>query len=102
MTLKPDGLSDENWARLKDKIRWPSITTVDDGLKLTSWAQLDAIINIAVAAARAEAERERRLREALSGFADDFMTSEKHHPGYVLISTAVFERVCAALSEEEA
>lgn len=52
--LKPEGLSDENWTRLKDKISWPFITTVDGGLRLTSWAQLDAIINLAVAAARAQ------------------------------------------------
>ena len=49
--LKPEGLSDENWTRLKDKISWPFITTVDGGLRLTSWVQLDAIINLAVAAA---------------------------------------------------
>lgn len=38
-----------------------------------------------------------RLTEALDGFGSDFMTSEKHHPGYVLIPTDQFERVRAAL-----
>jgi hypothetical protein len=33
--------------------------------------------------------------EALSGIADDYMTSEHHHPGYVLIPTAKFEELCA-------
>jgi chromosome segregation ATPase len=30
---------------------------------------------------------------ALSGVADDYMTSEQHHPGYVLIPTAKFEQL---------
>lgn len=38
-----------------------------------------------------------QLREACSGIAEDFMTSEGHHPGYVLIPTAVFERVADAV-----
>jgi hypothetical protein len=33
---------------------------------------------------------------ALSGVSDDFMTSEVHHPGYVLIPTAKFEQLCRA------
>lgn len=39
-----------------------------------------------------------RLREALDGFSDDYMTSEAHHPGYVLIPTAKFEAIRQALS----
>lgn len=35
---------------------------------------------------------------ALTGFDDDYMTSETHHPGYVLIPTATFERVCVLAS----
>ena len=35
---------------------------------------------------------------ALQGFADDYMTSENHHPGYVLIPTAKFDAIRAALS----
>lgn len=35
--------------------------------------------------------------QALSGIDDDYMTSEKHHPGYVLIPTAKFEQLCAVL-----
>lgn len=31
--------------------------------------------------------------QALSGLADDYMTSETHHPGYVLIPTAKFEKL---------
>lgn len=38
------------------------------------------------------------LRKALAGFDDDYMTSEKHHPGYVLIPTEKFERIRAALA----
>jgi hypothetical protein len=36
--------------------------------------------------------------EALRGIGDDYMTSERHHPGYVLIPTAKFEQIQAALS----
>ncbi|MFD1104191.1 hypothetical protein [Sphingobium olei] len=36
------------------------------------------------------------LREACEGIADDYMTSEAHHPGYVLIPTAKFEQIVAA------
>lgn len=34
--------------------------------------------------------------EALRGISDDFMTSERHHPGYVLIPAAKFEKLCVA------
>lgn len=33
------------------------------------------------------------VREALAGIADDYMTSETHHPGYVLIPAAKFEQL---------
>jgi hypothetical protein len=36
-----------------------------------------------------------RLRAAIAGIADDYMTSENHHPGYVLIPTAKFEALRA-------
>lgn len=36
------------------------------------------------------------LRDAVEGIDDDYMTSEKHHPGYVLIPTAKFEQIIAA------
>jgi len=38
------------------------------------------------------------LHEALAGIADDYMTSEAHHPGHVLIPVAKFEALCAAAS----
>jgi len=37
------------------------------------------------------------LAKALEGFDDDYMTSETHHPGYVLIPTAKFEEIQTAL-----
>jgi hypothetical protein len=37
--------------------------------------------------------------QALSGIDDDYMTSERHHPGYVLIPTAKFEQLCAAMPD---
>jgi hypothetical protein len=40
------------------------------------------------------------LMKALAGFGDDYMTSEKHPPDYVLIPVAKFERICAALGLE--
>lgn len=46
---------------------------------------------------RAEIEIE-RLRQAVEGIDDDYMTSEHHHPGYVLIPTAKFEAICSTLS----
>lgn len=39
-----------------------------------------------------------RLVEALRDFGTDYMTSEAHHPGYVLIPTEQFDRIAAALS----
>jgi hypothetical protein len=39
------------------------------------------------------------LMAALEGFDDDYMTSETHHPGYVLIPTDKFERIRTALAE---
>lgn len=44
--------------------------------------------------------RHEALVEALKGFDDDFLTSDTHHPGYVLIPTEVFERVRTAISIE--
>jgi hypothetical protein len=41
------------------------------------------------------------LRAACEGIADDYMTSEHHHPGYVLIPTAKFEAIHAALAATE-
>lgn len=42
------------------------------------------------------------VREAVEGIADDYMTSETHHPGYVLIPTAKFEQILAALASTKA
>ena len=42
------------------------------------------------------------LRAAISGVDRDFMTSEKHHPGYVLIPAAKFEQLCVALHDAPA
>lgn len=41
------------------------------------------------------------LRTACEGIADDYMTSEHHHPGYVLIPTAKFEEIRAAIATTE-
>jgi hypothetical protein len=38
------------------------------------------------------------LYVACDGIADDYMTSEKHHPGYVLIPAARFEAITAILN----
>lgn len=45
---------------------------------------------------KSDAERIAELENAIAGIDDDYMTSEKHHPGYVLIPVAVFDRLCAA------
>jgi len=57
-------------------------------------AELLARIDYARASGSGEPSR---LMAALAGFADDYMTSETHHPGYVLIPTEKFERIRAAL-----
>lgn len=44
-----------------------------------------------------EALRDVLVSAACDGIADDYMTSEKHHPGYVLIPSAKFEAILAAL-----
>lgn len=44
------------------------------------------------------AELNERFRVAIAGIEDDFMTSERHHPGYVLIPTEKFEALRAAAS----
>jgi hypothetical protein len=41
------------------------------------------------------------LIAACSGIDDDYMTSEKHHPGYVLIPTTKFEAIRSALSQPD-
>lgn len=45
------------------------------------------------------AEPDAEIVAALEGIDDDYMTSGKHHPGYVLIPTAKFEALCAALAK---
>lgn len=53
-------------------------------------------------AALTEARREvSELREGLAGFADDYQTSEHHHPDHVLIPKATFERVAALIQRGE-
>lgn len=42
------------------------------------------------------------LVDALKGFDDDYMTSEKHHPRYVLIPTWRFENIRAVLAKHGA
>lgn len=44
-----------------------------------------------------DASRDAGLREALDGFGDDYITSETHHPNWVLIPTKTFDRIRAAL-----
>lgn len=41
-------------------------------------------------------QRDRKLRDACDGIDADYMTSEKHHPGYVLIPTVKFQAIIAA------
>ena len=40
------------------------------------------------------------LRDAIQTMLDDHMTSETHHPGYVLVPTAAFEKARAAILSE--
>lgn len=41
------------------------------------------------------------LRKVCEGITDDYMTSEAHHPGYVLIPTAKFDAILAALASSQ-
>ena len=50
------------------------------------WDALSAIQN-----------RDAGLRAALDGFGDDYITSDTHHPNWVLIPTKTFDRIRAAL-----
>lgn len=36
------------------------------------------------------------LEEVCAGIKNDYMTSEQHHPGYVLIPTKLFDAICEA------
>jgi hypothetical protein len=80
------------------------------GLSRECWAvnALDGIFDtLELAKAAAQADYEQRvlstlipgdnLRKAVEGIDDDYMTSEHHHPGYVLIPTAKFEAIRDAL-----
>lgn len=58
---------------------------------------LDTLRQSAIALRKA-----REMESALVGFADDFMTSEAHHPGYVLIPTAKFDAIRSALKDTRA
>lgn len=70
----------------------------DDGVELL--AEADTLL--ANAATPAPSPVTGALVAALEGFDDDYMTSETHHPGYVLIPTATFERIRAALAAQKA
>jgi hypothetical protein len=66
------------------------------------WDRASATIRAMKAEMSAQAEAIRMAREALIGINDDYMTSKTHHPGYVLIPTAKFEQLCAALAKIDA
>jgi hypothetical protein len=52
-----------------------------------------------------EAERDAAIQaavvRAIGSIGDDYMTSEKHHPNWVLIPTATFERLCAIAADPD-
>lgn len=58
-----------------------------DGARKRMRAASDLLAAIATSSPDAE------LRAAVAGIADDYMTSEVHHPGYVLIPTDRFEKL---------
>jgi hypothetical protein len=76
----PEEFTREAWAGVR--------TLMDDA---------DALLSL-IGQAQAPAPASSELVEALKGFDDDYMTSEAHHPGYVLIPTAKFEAIRQALS----
>ena len=45
--------------------------------------------------------QQRELRDVVKGIDADYMTSETHHPGYVLIPAAKFDAIVGALREEK-
>ena len=51
-----------------------------------------------LAESKPESPTRAEILATLAGFDDEYMTSEKHHPGHVLIPVEVFERVRALLS----
>lgn len=56
------------------------------GSELPTWPELSAYWKVRAEAALA----------ALTGIRDDYMTSEQHHPGYVLIPAERFDALCKA------
>lgn len=60
----------------------------------------DVDLDAADAVLSAIAERNLSLSCALAGFGSDYMTSERHHPGYVLIPTEQFDRILALRTKE--
>lgn len=62
----------------------------------------EAAENFASAIQRAFAAREAELVRSTLAMLADHMTSEKHHPGYVLVPTSAFEKMRSALKSREA
>lgn len=72
---------------------------VSRAYRAPSTPTLDALVTWTMDASeilQSQARRVEELEGALSGIADDYMTSEQHHPGYVLIPTAKFEQLRSA------
>lgn len=54
-----------------------------------------------LAAEAAALEKGDALREACEGIGDDYMTSDKHHPGYVLIPAEKFDAILSVISADQ-
>lgn len=73
----------------------------DDGQHIRKWSRLpfdggECLYSHPAPKAHPPAAEPVGLREAVEGIDDDYMTSEKHHPGYVLIPTVKFEQIVSA------
>lgn len=82
----------------KALVRLGSMEAFEGSRSIDKDRDRELLARIDFARAHATGEVRDALREALTGFGDDYMTSEAHHPGYVLIPTAKFEEVRSALS----
>jgi hypothetical protein len=83
-----------------------SMSTDDSGLDLydiedMNEAAHDIYLALIASDARVEAAIQDAVVRAIGSIGDDYMTSEIHHPNYVLIPTATFERLCAIAADPD-
>lgn len=77
---------------------WDAVGVPNNRAHLSLAEQITALNNATEATLQELNARIVYARQVVAGVEDDFMTSERHHPGYVLIPTAKFEELRLAAS----